>query len=106
MGLTIHVTPSDLEHWIVLFQLLVQRKQYFTNWWHILCLVIIGIGLIDIIQNFVLPSVVGENNHDVFITATVFILLRTIRVFRLLEVTLFIWTIYKLFTHAKFAKFL
>ena len=47
---------------------------------------IIIIGVADIIQNFVLPNVYGEDDKNVQITAMVFILLRTIRVFRLLEV--------------------
>ena len=61
---------------------------YFKNWWHILCLAIVALGVADVIQNFVLPHIYGEDNSTVQITAMVFILLRTIRVFRLLEVAL------------------
>ena len=67
---------------------------YFKNWWHILCLAIVALGVADVIQNFVLPHIYGEDNGTVQITAMVFILLRTIRVFRLLEVVLlhFVYT--------------
>ncbi|XP_033751585.1 sodium/hydrogen exchanger 10-like isoform X2 [Pecten maximus] len=68
--------------------ILVQKKQYLSNCWHNFCLSIIFIGIIDVILSFALPSVYGESNNLTNIVITVFICLRIVRIFRLLEPTM------------------
>lgn len=65
--------------------ILVQKKQYLSNCWHNFCLSIIFIGIIDVILSFALTSVYGESDNLSNIVLTVFICLRIIRIFRLLE---------------------
>ncbi|KAL4225679.1 Sodium/hydrogen exchanger 10 [Mactra antiquata] len=66
-------------------KVVVQKKAYLTNTWHILCIFIIIMGIVDVILSFVLPAIYGELHGVVHYVSTACILLRTIRVFRLLE---------------------
>ncbi|OWF55657.1 sodium/hydrogen exchanger 10-like isoform X2 [Mizuhopecten yessoensis] len=68
--------------------ILVQKKQYLSNCWHNFCLSIIFIGTVDVVLSFVLPSVYGESDNLISIVLTVFICLRIVRIFRLLEPTM------------------
>ncbi|KAH3877178.1 hypothetical protein DPMN_001037, partial [Dreissena polymorpha] len=69
-------------------KVIVQKRAYITNTWHWMCIVIIVIGVPDIIQSFVLPAMYGELHGAVHIVSLMCIILRTIRVFRLLEPTM------------------
>lgn len=69
-------------------QVLVQKQEYFRNGWNNLCLVIICVGLLDIIIGFTLPAVYGEDHNAVAVVIVIFLLMRIIRLFRLLEVSI------------------
>ncbi|XP_053385039.1 sodium/hydrogen exchanger 10-like isoform X1 [Mercenaria mercenaria] len=71
-----------------LLKVVVQKKAYLTNTWHILCILIIVIGVADVIQSFILPAIYGELHGSVHVVSLVFIILRTIRAVRLLEPTM------------------
>lgn len=70
-------------------QVLVQKQEYFRNGWNNLCMVIICVGLLDIIIGFTLPSVYGEDHQAVAVVIIIFLLMRIIRLFRLLEVSIY-----------------
>ncbi|XP_060556352.1 sodium/hydrogen exchanger 10-like isoform X2 [Ruditapes philippinarum] len=72
----------------LLLKVVVQKKAYLTNTWHILCIAIILIGLADVFQSFILPAIYGELHGSVHVVSLVFIILRTIRALRLLEPTM------------------
>lgn len=67
-------------------QVIVQKKAYLTNSWHWLCIAILVIGIPDMVCSFLLPTMYGEEHNKVFYTLVVLIILRSVRVFRLLEV--------------------
>ncbi|XP_052797553.1 sodium/hydrogen exchanger 10-like isoform X2 [Mya arenaria] len=72
----------------LILKVVVQRGAYLKNTWHWLCMIIIVVGVPDVVQSFVLPMLYGELHGTVHIISLVFIIHRTIRVFRLLEPTM------------------
>ncbi|KAK3101953.1 hypothetical protein FSP39_007588 [Pinctada imbricata] len=66
-------------------KIVVQKKIYFKNCFHILCLVIIFVGMVDIFQSYILPAIYGEEHSVIHYVAVVFTLLRVVRLLRLLE---------------------
>lgn len=70
-----------------MLQVFVERRAYITNTWHWLCIVLLVLGVPDVVLSFVLPMFYDTTTSVIFYTLLVFIILRSLRIFRLLEVS-------------------
>ncbi|KAL5006670.1 hypothetical protein ScPMuIL_015476 [Solemya velum] len=69
----------------VALKMVLYKKKYLKSIWHVLCIMVIMIGTIDVILSYVLPFRYDDSTKVIYITLLAFIIGRSIRLFLLVE---------------------